>query len=97
MYGHIRVKAECAVEPPPSDGFAGCVATMRRLMRGVGHTVPCGTARQAAVQAQWLPPAVRHSRSEDKRAVASPDMYDISCITFRHVTAYTLLLSLLLF
>jgi hypothetical protein len=35
------------VAPPPPDGSTGCVATIRRLMLGVGHTVPCGTARQA--------------------------------------------------
>jgi hypothetical protein len=35
------------VAPPPPDGSRGCVATIRRLMQGVGHTVPCGTSRQA--------------------------------------------------
>jgi hypothetical protein len=42
------------VAPPPPDGSTGCVATIRRLMRGAGHTVPCGTARQATVQARWV-------------------------------------------
>ena len=53
-YGHIRLKAECAVAPPPPDGSRGCVATIRRLMQGVGHTVPCNTSRQAALQARWV-------------------------------------------
>ena len=40
--------------PPPPDGSRGCVATIRRLMQGVGHTVPCNTSRQAALQARWV-------------------------------------------
>jgi hypothetical protein len=36
------------VAPPPPHGSRGCVATIRRLMQGVGHTVPCNTSRQAA-------------------------------------------------
>eukprot|EP01047_Picozoa_sp_COSAG01_P121369 COSAG01_NODE_50152_length_365_cov_3.842105_1_plen_54_part_01 len=40
--------------PPPPDGSTGCVATIRRLMQGVGHTVPCSTSRQAALQARWV-------------------------------------------
>ena len=40
--------------PPPPDGSRGCVATIRRLMQGVGHTVPCNTSRQAALQARWM-------------------------------------------
>jgi hypothetical protein len=42
------------VAPPPPDGSTGCVATIRRLMQGVGHTVPCSTSRQAALQARWV-------------------------------------------
>eukprot|EP01047_Picozoa_sp_COSAG01_P018840 COSAG01_NODE_1029_length_12019_cov_560.144631_15_plen_67_part_00 len=30
------------------------MATIRRLMQGVGHTVPCNTSRQAALQARWV-------------------------------------------
>eukprot|EP01049_Picozoa_sp_SAG25_P000572 SAG25_NODE_20_length_23237_cov_58.179229_25_plen_152_part_00 len=40
--------------PPPPDGSRGYVATIRRLMQGVGHTVPCNTSRQAALQARWV-------------------------------------------
>jgi hypothetical protein len=39
------------VAPPPPDGSRGCVATIRRLMQGVGHIMPCNTSRQAALQA----------------------------------------------
>jgi hypothetical protein len=42
------------VAPPPPDGSTGCVATIRRLMQGVGHTVPCSTSRQAAMQTRWV-------------------------------------------
>jgi hypothetical protein len=33
------------VAPPPSDGSRCCEGAIRWPVRGVGHTVPCGTCR----------------------------------------------------